>query len=69
MAESDQEVVSRYLRGEAEAVPWLKRFYFGDPVDQLEGLKELVTDLGDIDAREVNSFPVGNDISDIGSML
>ncbi|WP_328749121.1 type I DNA topoisomerase [Streptomyces sp. NBC_00285] len=30
--------------------------------DHLGGLKELVTDLGAIDAREVSSFPVGNDI-------
>ncbi|NEE59612.1 hypothetical protein G3M55_85630, partial [Streptomyces sp. SID8455] len=28
----------------------------------LGGLKELVTDLGAIDAREISSFPVGNDI-------
>ncbi|WP_435969369.1 type I DNA topoisomerase [Streptomyces sp. Qhu_M48] len=30
--------------------------------DHLGGLKELVTDLGAIDAREISSFPVGNDI-------
>ncbi|MDX6328552.1 MAG: topoisomerase [Streptomycetaceae bacterium] len=30
--------------------------------DHLGGLKELVTDLGAIDAREVSSFPVGNGI-------
>jgi DNA topoisomerase-1 len=57
-----EDDLDRIARGEAEAVPWLKRFYFGD-ADQLEGLKELVTDLGDIDAREVNSFPIGNEIA------
>ncbi|MFE0650223.1 type I DNA topoisomerase [Streptomyces sp. NPDC059534] len=30
--------------------------------DHLGGLKELVTDLGAIDAREISSFPVGNGI-------
>ena len=43
---------------------WLTRFYFGDDSSTAEdphGLKELVTDrLGEIDAREVNSLPVGD---------
>ena len=30
--------------------------------DHLGGLKELVTDLGAIDAREISSFPVGDGI-------
>jgi DNA topoisomerase-1 len=48
-------------RGEAARVPWLRRFYFGS--DAEEGLKSLVSDLGDIDAREVSSFPLaGTDI-------
>jgi DNA topoisomerase-1 len=48
-------------RGEAARVPWLHRFYFG--TDGEEGLKELVSDIGDIDARDVSSFPlVGTDI-------
>ncbi|MGX4690690.1 type I DNA topoisomerase [Streptomyces sp. JNUCC 63] len=69
-----EDDLDRIARGEAQAVPWLRRFYFGEgPVggaadagngdgDHLGGLKELVTDLGAIDAREVSSFPVGNDI-------
>ncbi|MGP4012971.1 type I DNA topoisomerase [Streptomyces sp. 4N124] len=69
-----EDDLDRIARGEAQAVPWLRRFYFGegDAVgaaeagngdgDHLGGLKELVTDLGAIDAREVSSFPVGNDI-------
>ena len=49
-------------RGEAERVPWLHRFYFGEDGD--EGLKELVSDLGEIDAKEVSSFPIlGSDIT------
>ncbi|MFF5967551.1 type I DNA topoisomerase [Streptomyces collinus] len=70
-----EDDLDRIARGEAQSVPWLKRFYFGEgPVggaaadagngdgDHLGGLKELVTDLGAIDAREVSSFPVANDI-------
>jgi DNA topoisomerase-1 len=69
-----EDDLDRIARGEAQAVPWLKRFYFGEGEatgaaeagngdgDHLGGLKELVTDLGAIDAREVSSFPVGNDI-------
>ena len=42
-------------------MPWLHRFYFGS--DGEEGLKELVSDLSDIDARDVSSFPLpGSDI-------
>ncbi|MEV6589898.1 type I DNA topoisomerase [Streptomyces acidicola] len=71
-----EDDLDRIARGEAQAVPWLKRFYFGEGAngvgsaaeagngdgDHLGGLKELVTDLGAIDAREVSSFPVGSDI-------
>ncbi|MCX5131835.1 type I DNA topoisomerase [Streptomyces sp. NBC_00340] len=69
-----EDDLDRIARGEAKAVPWLRRFYFGEgdasgaaeagngDGDHLGGLKELVTDLGAIDAREVSSFPVGNDV-------
>ncbi|GAA2346820.1 type I DNA topoisomerase [Streptomyces kunmingensis] len=71
-----EDDLDRIARGEAQSVPWLRRFYFGGEGsgdasaadagngdgDHLGGLKELVTDLGAIDAREVSSFPVGNDI-------
>ncbi len=71
-----EDDLDRIAAGEAQAVPWLKRFYFGEghdgvgsaaeagngDGDHLGGLKELVTDLGAIDAREVSSFPVGNGI-------
>jgi DNA topoisomerase-1 len=90
-----EDDLDRIARGEAQAVPWLRRFYFGEtdgegtapaaaatpaaavtPAasetsaadagngdgDHLGGLKELVTDLGAIDAREVSSFPVGDGI-------
>ncbi|MEU2862487.1 type I DNA topoisomerase [Streptomyces mirabilis] len=69
-----EDDLDRIARGEAQAVPWLKRFYFGEgdaagaaeagngDGDHLGGLKELVTDLGAIDAREVSSFSVGDGI-------
>jgi DNA topoisomerase-1 len=56
-----EDALDDIAKGEAERVPWLRRFYFG--ADGEEGLKELVTDLTDIDAREVSSFPLdGTDI-------
>src|SRR5438046_323873 len=56
-----EEGLDEIARGEAARVPWLRRFYFG--ADGEEGLKELVSDLEDIDAREVSSFPLpGSDI-------
>ncbi len=56
-----EEGLDEIARGEAARVPWLRRFYFG--TDREEGLKELVSDLGDIDARDVSSFPLaGTDI-------
>ncbi|MGO4423246.1 topoisomerase C-terminal repeat-containing protein, partial [Streptomyces sp. MCAF7] len=89
-----EDDLDRIARGEAQAVPWLKRFYFGESAtepgggatapgaesgaapgavggaadagngdgDHLGGLKDLVTDLGAIDAREISSFPVGDGI-------
>jgi DNA topoisomerase-1 len=61
-----EEALDEIARGEAGRVPWLRRFYFGvDGQDgQKEpGLKDLVSDLGEIDARDVSSFPLaGTDI-------
>ncbi|MDQ3146149.1 MAG: DNA topoisomerase, partial [Actinomycetota bacterium] len=46
--------------GEEEMVPWLTRFYFGHDGDV--GLKRLVSEhLGDIDARDVSTIPIGHD--------
>ncbi|MEA2498723.1 MAG: topoisomerase [Actinomycetota bacterium] len=45
--------------GESEASPWLRKFYFGNGQP---GLKVMVSEhLDEIDAREVNSIPVGKD--------
>jgi len=46
--------------GMGEAIPWLRKFYFGDGDDP--GLKEKVDNrLGEIDAAAVNSIPLGVD--------
>ena len=58
--------------GDRESIPWLSRFYFGpadgEPDDDSAhgvakyGLRTAVSDrLGDIDARAVNSIPIGAD--------
>jgi len=64
-----EDVLDEIARGEAERVPWrLRRFYFGTPEggdgeSADPGLKSLVGDISDIDAREVSSFPLaGSDI-------
>jgi len=45
--------------GREDMHPWLRRFYFGNGH---VGLKTMVSErLGDIDAREINSIPIGPD--------
>ncbi|MEV7008407.1 type I DNA topoisomerase [Streptosporangium sp. NPDC051022] len=56
-----EKVLDDIANDRAERVPELRRFYFGDDGD--DGLKVLVTDLGEIDAKEISSFPIrGTDI-------
>jgi DNA topoisomerase I len=61
-----EDALDEIARGEAARVPWLRRFYFGvggDGAAHEDGLKELVSDISDIDARDVSSFPLaGSDI-------
>ena len=48
--------------GGTEAIPWLSRFYFGTDEQELPGLKAMVSDrLAEIDARDINSIPIGVD--------
>ncbi|HEX5967700.1 MAG TPA: type I DNA topoisomerase [Intrasporangium sp.] len=56
---SMEEDLDRIANGELGRVEWLHRFYFGDEATTLEGLKELVDDLGEIDAREISTIPLG----------
>ncbi|NGO67133.1 type I DNA topoisomerase [Streptomyces boncukensis] len=66
-----EDDLDRIAAGNAQAIPWLRRFYFGEGAEgggageangSADGLKELVSDLGAIDARGVSSFPVGEGI-------
>jgi DNA topoisomerase-1 len=50
-----EDDLDRIAAGEEERGLWLERFYFGSE-DADYGLKKLVSDLGDIDARAVNSI-------------
>ncbi|MFP5352787.1 MAG: type I DNA topoisomerase [Actinomycetota bacterium] len=54
-----EEDLDEIATGEEEALPWLKRFYFGNGEP---GLHAMVSQrLDEIDAREVNSVPIGTD--------
>ncbi len=67
---SMEEDLDEIARGAEESVPWLARFYFGDATAAPDGvgLKRMVSEqLGEIDAREINSIPVGG--ADSGVVL
>jgi DNA topoisomerase-1 len=71
-----EDVLDAIARGETERVPWLRRFYFGTEgtdgdgtggdgagvagAGRERGLKSLVGDIGEIDARDVSSFPLAD---------
>jgi DNA topoisomerase-1 len=56
-----EEDLDRIANGTENRVNWLRGFYFGAG-DGDPGLHELVSGFGDIDAREVNSIPIGDGI-------
>lgn len=47
--------------GDADRVDWLSSFYFGS--DKHRGLRQVVDNLGEIDAREINSVRIAPDIT------
>jgi len=57
---SMEDDLDRIAAGDQDRLAWLRRFYFGE--DDGTGLQELVSDLGAIDAREINSIELGNGI-------
>ncbi|GAB3062912.1 type I DNA topoisomerase [Intrasporangium mesophilum] len=57
---SMEEDLDRIANGDEGRVEWLKRFYFGDEATSGEGLKHLVDDLGEIDAKEISTIPLGD---------
>ena len=68
-----EEDLDAIAAGSKDRVAWLTAFYFGDAATQAEaaalagveagGLHGLVANLGDIDAREVNSIEIGDGIT------
>ena len=55
-----EAVLDRVAQGREPAGEVLERFYFGS--DGMDGLKALVSGLGDIDARELSTFELGDGI-------
>lgn len=55
-----EEDLDKIANGEAQRVDWLRDFYYGHAGQP--GLNELSADLGAIDAREVNTMRLGDDI-------
>jgi DNA topoisomerase-1 len=53
-----EDVLDDIARGDKSRVAELTEFYYGS--DTLAGLKRLVDDLGDIDAKALATFPVGD---------
>ncbi len=59
-----EEVLDQIAGGNAQRVGVLTDFYFG--ADDREGLQRLVSELGEIDARKLSTFPLGGLDSDSG---
>ena len=57
---SMEEDLDKIANGQAQRVDWLRDFFYGH--DGQPGLNELSADLGAIDAREVNTMRLGDDI-------
>ncbi len=55
-----EDVLDEIARGHRDRNTELAAFYFGN--GDVEGLKQLVSDLGEIDARELATFPVADGI-------
>jgi DNA topoisomerase-1 len=53
-----EEILDTVAAGEVDRVGVLDRFYRGDEARDFAGLHPLVNDLGEIDARELSSFPI-----------
>lgn len=56
-----EDDLDRIASGEADRLDWLNEFYFGG--DKHKGLRQIVDNLGEIDAREINSVEVAPGIT------
>ena len=58
-----EEDLDSIARNELQKQDWLEHFYFGGDAADLPGLKRLVAEnLDEIDAAEINTFPIGVDL-------
>ncbi|MCU1534654.1 MAG: topoisomerase [Glaciihabitans sp.] len=53
--------LDRIAEGEADRVEWLQGFYFGNATHR--GLRTVIDNLGDIDARDINSVKISDDLT------
>jgi DNA topoisomerase-1 len=58
-----EDALDEIAAGQEDRVEWLRRFYFGDEATTGEGLRELVDDLGEIDARAISTIDIGDGIA------
>src|SRR4029079_14933898 len=58
-----EDVLDEIAAGRKDRNTELGEFYFGS--DRVEGLHHLITNLGEIDARELATFPIGGPDSGI----
>ena len=57
---SMEEDLDRIANGDEERLNWLTNFFFGH--DDQPGLQDLAADLGSIDAQQINTMKMGEDI-------
>jgi DNA topoisomerase-1 len=56
-----EDDLDRIADGEAERIDWLNSFYFGS--DKHKGLRRVIDNLGDIDARSINSIAIDDGVT------
>lgn len=56
-----EEDLDRIADGEENRVEWLTGFYFGN--EKHRGLRTVIDNLGEIDAREINSIRIADDVT------
>ncbi|MGN6428292.1 MAG: type I DNA topoisomerase [Leifsonia sp.] len=56
-----EDDLDRIADGEAERVDWLNSFYFGS--DKHKGLRRVIDNLGEIDARSINSIAIDDGVT------
>ena len=56
-----EDDLDQIAAGDADRVEWLKGFYFGG--GEHKGLRTVIDNLGEIDARDINSIRIADDIT------